>query len=122
METSQQISTEVHDTATDGHATDPQRDINAQNPLTLTFAFVAGLGLTLMIAAAAIGVIQGAEADSDLLGLLFLGGTAGLIIGGVAWAGIVRPWEAFPSVTEGFYDPPPTAEKHDEPTDDTAHA
>ncbi len=74
-----------------------------QNSLTISLALLAGLGLTLMIVAAGIGVIQGDSADGELLGLLFVGGIAALVVGGVAWGGVVRPWENFDDINQPLY-------------------
>jgi ABC-type nickel/cobalt efflux system permease component RcnA len=100
------------------------RDINARFSLTVAFAFVAGTGVVLMMLAGAIGVIQGASANNDLLGLMFMAGTAFLIVGGVAWTGIIRPWEDYPSVTEGFFEvtPAPQHAHHDDDADHHAEA
>jgi len=64
-----------------------------QNSLTISFSFVAGIGVILMIAAAMIGVVEGDAADNTLIGGLFAAGIAMLILGAGAWAGIVKPWE-----------------------------
>lgn len=120
-----ELATQTHH---DDHGDHPEdgpvvsRDITKQDSLTLTFAFIAGLGMTLMILAGAIGVIDGANADDTLMGLLFVGGGLMLVAGGGAWAGIVRPWEAFPSVTEGYYDAPSIAPAHTEGDDKTETA
>lgn len=121
-----ELATQTHHD--DDHGDHPEdgpvvsRDISKQDPLTLTFAFIAGLGLTLMILAGAIGVIDGVNADDTLMGLLFTGGGLLLVAGGGAWAGIVRPWEAFPSVTEGYYDAPEIAPAHTEGEDESEKA
>lgn len=96
------------------------RDINQRDALTVAFAFIAGAGVIFMMLAGGIGVIQGENANNDLLGLMFVAGIAFLIVGGFAWTAVVRPWEAYPSVTEGFFDVKPTAQQahHD---DDHAH-
>lgn len=73
------------------------------NPLTVSLALMAGLGVTLMMVAAGIGVIQGESADSELVGLLFAGGIGLFIVGVVAWAGVVRPWENFDDINEPHY-------------------
>lgn len=81
-----------------------------QNALTLGLAMLAGTGLILMISAGGLGVIEGAEADMDIIGLLFTGGLALFISGIVAWAGVVRPWENFDDINVPHY----TGHHHDE--------
>jgi ABC-type nickel/cobalt efflux system permease component RcnA len=100
------------------------RDINKRDALSVAFSFVAGAGVILMMLAGAVGVIQGDNADNALLGLLFMAGAAFLIVGGVVWTSIVRPWEAFPSVTEGFFETQPAPAHHDDDHagDDTHHS
>ncbi len=102
------------------------RDINQRDSTSIAFAFVAGAGVILMMMAGAIGVIQGDNADNSLLGLLFMAGVAALIVGGIGWTALVRPWEAFPSVTEGFFDTTPAPAQHeadhaDDATDQPVH-
>lgn len=61
------------------------------NSITMGFALLAGAGVTLMIVALGIGVIQGTAADGGLIGLLFGGGLLALLAGAIAWYGVVRP-------------------------------
>jgi hypothetical protein len=120
-----ELSTEVHHDAHHHHEDGPvvSRDINQRNALSVAFAFVAGTGVILLILVGAIGVIQGSAADSDVMGLLFVAGIALLVVGGLTWAGIVRPWEEFPSVTEGFYETAVVASSHhDDDHAEDAHA
>ncbi len=120
-----ELSTEVHHDEHHHPEDGPMvsRDINERNALSVTFAFVAGAGVTLLILVGAIGVIQG-EADGNLMGVLFAIGVALILVGGITWAGIVRPWEEFPSVTEGFYSTPATMGQalHDDPHEDQPEA
>jgi hypothetical protein len=76
----------------------------SQEALALGFAMLAGLGLVVMMAVGGVGVIQGADADGEILGVLFAAGAAAMVAGAGAWMGITRPWESFQSVTEGYYD------------------
>lgn len=74
-----------------------------QNSLTLGLALLAGAGLSLMIVAAALGVIQGDAADNTLIGALFAAGTLMLLGGVFGWAGVVRPWESFDDINQPMY-------------------
>jgi hypothetical protein len=78
---------------------DNTRD-TGQNALTVSLAMLAGLGMTVMIVAAASGVIDGASADGAAVGLLFTAGVALLVVGLVAWAAVVRPWENFDDINQ----------------------
>ena len=76
-------------------ATQPSR-------LTLySLAMVGGLGLTLMLLAAMIGVIYGAKLDAESthsLGLLLVSGLLLLIVAIGFWLGWVRPFERFDDI------------------------
>ncbi len=83
------------------------------NALTLGMAGIAGTGFTLMMLAAAVGVIQGTDADSSTINLLFYGGAALFLSGAIAWGAIVRPWESFDDINIPFEDTShPHAEEH----------
>lgn len=94
-----------------------------RNGISLSLAMLAGLGGTLMILAGAFGVIDGPAADSDALGLFFAIGLALFLTGSLAWLAFQRPWEIFPSVTEGYYDKPeePYGTHHDDDVEHQAH-
>ena len=64
-------------------------------PLTWWLAALAGPGMSLMIVAAAIGVITGQSVS-----ILFALGTLMLIGGGAAWIGVTRPFEHFDDINE----------------------
>ena len=74
-----------------------------QNSLTLGLAMLAGLGMTMMIVAAGIGVVGGIDSDSALVGWLFIAGVAMFIVGGFGWSGVVRPWETFDDINQPLY-------------------
>ncbi|MFW5692011.1 MAG: hypothetical protein ACOCX3_01530 [Chloroflexota bacterium] len=120
---STQIITEEHTHVHhDYHVEETSEEtIDTRNSLTLSFAMLAGLGLTLMMVSAGIGVIQGEQADNSLLGLIFAAGVALMISGVVAWMGAARPWERFPSVTEGYYAEYPKPEYQDDGDDAHNH-
>jgi hypothetical protein len=80
------------------------QDLNPQDSLTLGLSLLGGLGVTLMMTAGAIGVIQGEAANNSVLGFMFIGGAAAFVAAAVGWAGVTKPWDNFQSVTEGYYD------------------
>ena len=83
------------------------------NAVTLGMAGIAGAGFTLMMIAAAMGVIEGADADTSTISLLFYGGAALFLSGAIAWGAIVRPWESFDDINIPFQDTDhPHAEEH----------
>jgi hypothetical protein len=61
---------------------------------------VAGLGVTLMIIALAVGVIQGSAADTNAVGLLFAGGLVLFILGAGSWFAIVQPQKHFDDINQ----------------------
>ncbi|MBZ0304294.1 MAG: hypothetical protein K8J31_31450 [Anaerolineae bacterium] len=66
-------------------------------------AFVAGIGLTLMIVVAGIAVVSGETVDSSALNILFLLGVAMLVTGLAAWFGVVRPDTHFDDINVPMY-------------------
>lgn len=80
------------------------QDLNPQDSLTLGLSLLGGLGVTLMMTAGAIGVIQGEAANNSVLGFMFIGGAAAFVAAAAGWAGVTKPWDNFQSVTEGYYD------------------
>lgn len=74
-----------------------------QNTLTVSLAMIAGLGMTLMMVAAGIGVIGGEQADGSTFGLMFVGGLALFVLGLGGWLGVVRPWETFDDINQPHY-------------------
>ncbi|GAB4522253.1 MAG: hypothetical protein OHK0046_34610 [Anaerolineae bacterium] len=75
----------------------------SNNSLTAGLALLAGLGVILMITSAAVGVIQGTNANDELIGLLFWSGVVTFVAGAVAWGGVVRPWENFDDINVAQY-------------------
>jgi len=84
---------------TEEHST--QSD-NQPSRLTLYgLAMVGGLGITMMIIAATIGVIGGSELDAastNLIGLTVVGGLLLLIVAIGFWLGLVRPFTNFDDI------------------------
>lgn len=81
-------------------------------PVTWWLAALAGSGMTLMIVAAAIGVITGQG-----MGLLFVLGLLMLIGGGAAWFGVERPFDKIDDINVPLYSGH-SHDAHAEPEDD----
>ncbi len=75
---------------------DTQQKLPAYVPALL--AFTAGLGLTLMAVALALGAIQGSTADSGAIGLTFAVGLVLFVLGFAGWIGIVQPHKHFDDI------------------------
>lgn len=85
-----------------------------QSPVAIGLAFCAGLGLTIMIIALALGVINGTEANANGIGLLFAVGLV-ILIGGIGgWLGAVRPFQNFDDINQPAEDDHHASESHDE--------
>lgn len=91
---------------------DVTTDSNSNNhsAVILGLSFCAGIGLTLMILALAIGVIEAEAADNQLMLLLFVGGLVAFIAGVVGWFGVVQPHRHFDDINI----PAPDEHHHDE--------
>jgi len=88
------------------------RTKHTKNPLVLGFGLTAGLGIILMILALAFGVAAGADADSSMVSLLFVGGIGLFVLGLVAWFFVVQPHKHFDDINV-----PAEADHHHEPHD-----
>ena len=81
-----------------------ERSGNVTQPSKLTLyglAMVGGLGLTLMMLGASIGVIYGTALDAEAthsLGLMIVGGLLLLALAIGFWLGWVRPFERFDDI------------------------
>ena len=81
-----------------------ERSANVTQPSRLTLyglAMVGGLGLTMMMLGASIGVIYGTALDGEAthsLGLMIVGGLLLLILAIAFWLGWVRPFERFDDI------------------------
>jgi len=73
------------------------------NIFTIGLAVLAGTGFFLMAAALAVGVINGANADGDRIGLLFIGGLLLFVAGLATWLAAVRPWTRFDDINVPRY-------------------
>ena len=84
--------------------TDEHNTHNENQPDKLTLyglAMVGGLGITMMIMAATIGVIGGTDLDpasTNLIGLVAIAGLLLLIVAIGFWIGLVRPFENFDDI------------------------
>lgn len=74
---------------------------SGNNAVTLTFAFIAGGGILLMLAALVIGVID--ENAGGAVGLLFVLGIAGMITGIIAWMSVTQPFKNFDDINQPMY-------------------
>ncbi len=74
-----------------------------RNKVSWALSFVTGLGFVLMAIALAMGVIQGENADSNTIGLLFIVGVALFIGGLVAWFAMVQPHKHFDDINHPEY-------------------
>ncbi len=81
-----------------------ERSGNVTRPSKLTLyglAMVGGLGMTMMMLGASIGVIYGAALDAEAthsLGLMIVVGLLLLILAIGFWLGWVRPFESFDDI------------------------
>ncbi len=81
-----------------------ERNGNAPQPSKLTLyglAMVGGLGLTLMMLGAGIGVIYGTALDAEAthsLGLMIVAGLLLLVLAIGFWLGWARPFEGFDDI------------------------
>lgn len=80
-----------------------EREQHPQNAITLGFSMLAGLGVVLMMCGAALGVIQGEQADNNTIGLIVLAGALMFISGVGVWLAYVRPWETFDDINQPKY-------------------
>jgi len=88
--------------------------IPKQSPVSIGLAFCAGLGLTLMIVALGLGVINGEAANANGLGVFFAAGLV-MLIGGIGgWLGVVRPFQNFDDINQPAEDDHHASEPHDE--------
>lgn len=71
---------------------------NNPNPAVVWMALVAGLGVTLVIVALGVGVVQGEAADSNTIGLAFAAGVALFILGAIGWFGLTQPQKHFDDI------------------------
>lgn len=71
--------------------------------LVTGMAIIGGIGLTLMSVGLAIGVIQGAEANTVFVGALFWMGLVLLFGASAAWFAIVQPHKHFDDINQPQY-------------------
>jgi hypothetical protein len=67
-------------------------------PIVWLVSLVAGLGVTLMIVALGVGVIQSETSDNNSIGMLFAAGLILFVLGSAAWYGVVQPQKHFDDI------------------------
>jgi hypothetical protein len=73
------------------------------HPLSFGLALSAGTGLTLMMIALGIGMIQGEAADGALIGLFFVIGLALFLFGTIGWVAAMQPHKNFDDINVPHY-------------------
>ncbi len=68
------------------------------SPIVWLVSLVAGLGVTLMMIALGVGVIQSESSDNNTVGMLFAAGVILFVLGSVAWYGVVQPQKHFDDI------------------------
>lgn len=91
------------------HTTAPVDKRKTSHPLSFGLAFVGGLGVVLMIVALGIGVVQGADANTSLIGVLFVAGLLMMVSGIGAWVAVTQPFAHFDDINVPKY----TGHAHD---------
>lgn len=93
-------------------------------PMTFGLALLTGGGLIVMMLALAIGVVQGAAANSATIGLVFVLGLALFLGGAGGWVAVTKPHENFDDLTTphftGHHHDDHHADEHDD-THEPAH-
>lgn len=82
------------------HHTQPQYD----NNLLVGLSTVGGIGITAVVIALGIGVIQGTNAESSVVGLLVLTGFAMLVFAIGGWFIHVQPHKHFDDINKPLED------------------
>jgi hypothetical protein len=93
-----------------------EKIVGNHTPAVLAVSLVAGLGVILMVTALAVGAIQGAAADSTVIGLVFAAGLALFLLGFGGWIGLAQPHRHFDDINI----PAPDEHHHDDHTDEHA--
>lgn len=75
-----------------------QKISHNHSPAVLGMAMIAGFGLILLVTALALGVIGGAAADGNLIGLLFIVGLGMFFAGIAGWFGLTQPHRHFDDI------------------------
>jgi hypothetical protein len=70
------------------------------SPIVWWVSLVAGLGVTLMIVALGMGVVQGANTDNSSVGMLFAAGLVLFVLGVIAWFAVVQPQRHFDDIDQ----------------------
>lgn len=91
---------------------------NTPPHLTTGLAMLGGLGMFLALTGLALGVIQGAEADGGLIGLLLVVGLMLLALAVASWMAVVRPFDHFDDINQPIYH----GHHHEEHGSDESHS
>ncbi len=65
---------------------------------------IAGLGVILIVIALGIGVVEGASADTNTVGITFISGIGLFILGAVGWFGLTQPQRHFDDINQPLDD------------------
>ncbi len=68
------------------------------SPAVLGMSMIAGLGVVLIVIALGIGVVQGAQADGNQIGLIVITGLGLFILGAGGWFGLTQPQKHFDDI------------------------
>lgn len=94
-------------------ATETTETKQPSQAMQVGLSMLGGLGITIMVVAAAMGVIGGESANADQIGFWVVLGLAMLVTAIIAWAAIVRPFENFDDINEPQYHGHHHDEAHD---------
>lgn len=75
----------------------------SSRPIPFSLALTAGAGLILIILSLALGAVQGAAADSTIVGLTFVAGLLLLAVGIAGWLAVVQPFAHFDDINVPQY-------------------
>ena len=96
-----------------------QTTVETSNETVLSIlAMLGGLGITLMVVAAGVGVVW-ENADSGLIGLIVMAGAGFLVASVGGWVMVVRPHENFDDISQPLYHGHHHEEDHAEDDDDS---
>lgn len=102
--------------ATETHETQEEQPQVSQG-LVVGLSMLGGIGITLMVGAAAVGVVN-AEADAGQIGIIVLLGAGLLVMAIAGWVAAVQPHKHFDDINVPQY----TGHHGDEHHDDAHHA
>ena len=74
-----------------------------KKPLNVWLSIIGGIGLTLMMIAMGVGVVQGATTNSNILGAVFWTGLIMLIGATIGWFGVSQPYKYIDDINQPQY-------------------